>query len=135
MAQVKQQVKELDLIDQVIFTGSMAGSAKIALLHSADLFVLPSYSEGFPMSLLEAAACEVPVVATRTCNFPEVSFSQTGWECDPTAESLTATLSVALQATVSERKQRGENGRSLLEMQYSWSSVIDKISEASKAIC
>ena len=135
LAEVRQQVNALNLADQVIFTGSMAGAAKVALLHSADLFVLPSYSEGFPMSLLEAAACGVPVLATRTCNFPEVSSAETGWECDPTAESLAGTLSIALQATASERKQRGENGRSLLEIRYSWASVIDSISEASQAVC
>ena len=135
LAQIRQLVSDRNLADHVMFTGSISGPAKIALLHSADVFVLPSYSEGFPMSLLEAAACEVPVVATRTCNFPDVSVSETGWECDPTVVSLAATLSIALSATVSERKQRGQNGRRLLEHRYSWSSVINTLSDACKGVC
>src|SRR5262249_26047245 len=74
-------VRSLGLAKQVVFTGPVVGAPKIALLYSADLFVLTSRSEGFPMAILEAMACARPIVATQASNFPEISLSQAGWEC------------------------------------------------------
>ena len=121
--------------EKLLFTGAVTGQSKNALLHSADLFVLPSYSEGFPMSLLEALACEVPVVATRSCNFPEISTHETGWECDATVESLTETLRTALVVSEAERKERGRNGRRLVETNYAWPRIVSTLLEACGAHC
>ncbi len=70
MAVVKQLAGQLGIANQVMFTGQVTGQAKIELLYSADLFVLPSYSEGLPVSLLEAMACEVPVVCNHRMQLP-----------------------------------------------------------------
>jgi glycosyltransferase involved in cell wall biosynthesis len=120
---------------RVLFTGAVTGLTKVSLLHSADLFVLPSYSEGFSMSLLEAMACSVPVVATTACNFPEISEHQAGWECEPCLVSVSRALEHALQVDISGRAQRGRNGRRLIEKKYTWPPIIQQLIEACSAHC
>jgi len=135
LAEVRSLAASLGLADRVMFTGMVQGEAKIRLLHSADLFVLPSFSEGFPMSVLEALACGVPVVATRESNVGEVLSSGGGWECDAEAESLTRMLGQALQAGESERRDRGRAGRRRVEQHYGWPAVVAELERACRAYC
>lgn len=117
------------------FIGAVTGLAKNALLRSADLFVLTSYSEGFSMSLLEALACEVPVVATRACNFTDISRTGAGWECDACLPSVTKTLGAVLSTDALERQQRGRNGRGLVEQSYTWPRIIGRLLDACRTHC
>jgi glycosyltransferase involved in cell wall biosynthesis len=135
LAQVRALARSLGLQDQIVFTGPITGQAKKNLLHSADLFVLPSYSEGFSMSLLEAMACELPVIATHACNFPDISRNDAGWECDSVMDSLAGTLKTALQAPEAERRARGRNGRRLVETSYAWPTIIRQLQQACATYC
>src|SRR5262249_41346384 len=58
--------------DFVQFVGKQPQSEIRDYLSLADLFLLPSQSESFGLSALEAMACEVPVIATRVGGIPEV---------------------------------------------------------------
>ena len=87
------------------------------------------------MSLLEAMACELPVIATHACNFHEISLTQAGWECPATRSSLLATLQTALKACSVERQQRGANGRHLVEDNYSWPSIVSRLIDACRTHC
>ena len=105
------------------------------LLKSADVFVLPSYSEGFTSAILEAMAAALPVVATRECNFPELFQQGGGWECAVTPDSLTDALRLALTASPAERTQRGAAGRCLLERDYTSESVCRQLLQACANYC
>ena len=87
------------------------------------------------MSVLEAMACEIPVVATHACNFPEISQNGAGWECESKVDSVTAALRAALTATDSERRERGRNGRRLVETRYTWPVVIETLQQACATYC
>jgi glycosyltransferase involved in cell wall biosynthesis len=127
--------ESLNLRKDVVFTGPVVGRMKRTLLYSADLFVLPSYSEGFPMSLLEAMACRLPVAATTACNFPEISLAEAGWECQANLDSLLSTLARALAVSDSERRQRGENGKRVVGTRYAWPAIVRHLLEACSKHC
>jgi glycosyltransferase involved in cell wall biosynthesis len=135
LAKIQALARSLGLQNEVVFTGPVTGHSKVQLLYSSDLFILPSYSEGFSMSILEAMACERPVLATLACNFPELSASQAGWECEATAEALAASLKIALGTSDLERQQRGAIGRRMVETRYTWASVIDRLEKACATYC
>ncbi len=109
---------------------AVSGAEKHALLRTADLFVLPSYSEGFPMAVLEAAAHQIPVVQTDECNFPELTAADGAWECRPELGALERALRSAFTAEDRERAERGLRGRELVEKSYSWDQIADQVTAA-----
>ena len=79
--EAEAEARELGLHDKVFFLGKI--DAVAPLLAGADLFLLPSGSESFGLSALEALACGVPVVGTRAGGLPEViRQNETGVLCD-----------------------------------------------------
>jgi len=58
--------------ERLKYAGVLSGDVKVCALTSADVFVLPSYSEGFPMAVLEAMAVRLPLVLTPVGALPEV---------------------------------------------------------------
>jgi poly(glycerol-phosphate) alpha-glucosyltransferase len=132
---LRDLARNFGLERSVTFTGPVTGPVKNSLLHSADVFVLPSYSEGFPMSVLEAMACGVPVLATTASNFPDITSAEAGWECEANLGSVREGLDKALNAPDDERWQRGTNGRRLVEHRYNWSSIVSELLAACAAHC
>ena len=57
-------INKYQISDQVDFIGWVDGSKKAEIFNYASIFCLPSYNEGFPMSVVEAWACGLPVITT-----------------------------------------------------------------------
>jgi glycosyltransferase involved in cell wall biosynthesis len=128
-ATVEKMIAESGCGETCWINPAVSGAEKHSLLRTADLFVLPSYSEGFPMAVLEAAAHRVPVVQTDECNFPELAAAGGAWECRPESESVEKALREALTAEDAERTERGLKGRELVERSYSWDRLAVTVNE------
>ncbi len=72
LARLNETIAALELRDAVTFTGFLADEELAQLLNAAALAVLPSVAEGFGLPAVEAAACGLPVVATRNSPLPEL---------------------------------------------------------------
>lgn len=70
--ELESMVREMGLSDHVIFTGYLAPQDVAGQLATADIFVLPSFAEGVPVSLMEAMASRVPVIAPRVAGVQEL---------------------------------------------------------------
>jgi glycosyltransferase involved in cell wall biosynthesis len=69
---LREQVESLGIRDVVSFRGWLDETQLADALARADIFVLPSYSEGLPNALLEAMAAGLPVVCTSVGAIPDV---------------------------------------------------------------
>jgi glycosyltransferase involved in cell wall biosynthesis len=63
---IAQRVAELGLQDRVGLAGFFEGRSLHDVYSAADIFVFPSYREGFPTAVTEAMAAGLPVITTRT---------------------------------------------------------------------
>jgi alpha-1,3-rhamnosyl/mannosyltransferase len=70
--QIRQAVADAGLEGRVVFTGRMADEDLVHLLNLARVLALPSFSEGFGLPAVEAAACGTAVVATTASPLPKL---------------------------------------------------------------
>jgi glycosyltransferase involved in cell wall biosynthesis len=107
----------------VVFFGPAFGEEKEALLRSADAFILPSFSEGLPMSVLEAWAYVLPVVMTPECNLPEGFAQGAALEIRSGEGSFQGGMRTLIEMTNHERAAMGMRGRRLVEDRFTWPKV------------
>ena len=126
----------------IVFAGPAFGEKKETLLRSADAFILPSLSEGLPMSVLEAWACGLPVLMTDECNLPEGFAAGAAIRIGGTAHadqktkgprdkqiaadgkvSVAEGMRLMMAMTEEERRAMGVRGRVLVEERFTWPKV------------
>ena len=115
-----EQIETLGLTRRVTYVGHVGGERAREVWAAADAFVLPSYSEGFSMAILEALACSLPCLITTACHFSELADAQGAVVVHPKAGEVSKGLQNLLQRSDQERRQLAENGRRLVETQYTW---------------
>lgn len=71
--EARDLVRALEIVNQVDFKGWISGEDKHQLFSKATLFCLPSFAEGFPMSVLDAWAYGLPVITTPVGGIPDVA--------------------------------------------------------------
>jgi glycosyltransferase involved in cell wall biosynthesis len=100
-------------------------------IAGADCIVLPSYREGTPRTLLEAAAMGKPIITTDAVGCREVvDDGVNGYLCEVRdAEDLAAKMLCMIELSPSERAAMGAAGRKKMELQFDESIVIDKYLE------
>lgn len=119
--------------DAVTFTGMVTGSLKYAAFAAANLYVAPSYSEGFSMSVLEGMALGLPCVITTGCNFPEAATAKAAYVVDIDADVIADALIQCLSAP-QQTKAMGDRARTFIFQNYTWDRAAEKLVQVYKAI-
>jgi glycosyltransferase involved in cell wall biosynthesis len=129
LAPFLNQLAALGLSGKVTCLGHVSGERARRAWGAADAFILPSYSEGFSMAVLEALACRLPVVITTACHFPELAEAEAGIVVPPTADGVTDGLRSLLERSPKQRAELGRRGRELVVERYTWNRQAERLAD------
>ncbi len=122
LAEMQRLAAELHL-ERIEFSGALFGKEKWRAYGQADLFVLPTYSENFGMSVAEALAAGTPAIVSRGAPWSGLEKQRAGWWIEIGVDPLVACLEEALARPSSDLAEMGLRGRSWMAAEYSWSHV------------
>lgn len=125
----ERRMRDEGLGRRVTYVGHVGGERARQVWAASDAFVLPSYSEGFSMAVLEAMACRRPSLITTACHFPEADREGAAIVVEPSAAAVTAGLRALLERSDAERSELAERGRRLVEARYTWDRQAARLAE------
>ena len=118
------------IADSVMFVGKQPQSQVREYLSVADLLLLPSQSESFGLTALEAMACEVPVIATRVGGIPElVEDKGCGYLFEIGDVDGMAAASLRVLSEDAERERLGRRGREIAVSRFRTEKIIPQYEE------
>ena len=120
---IEKEVRKRGLEEAVFFLGPLYEGEKVDVLRSSSAFVLPSYSEGLPMSVLEAWSYKLPVLMTRECNLSEGFEARAAIELDLNAAGMAGQLEKLGQMTPAQLDEMAENGYQLVRSKFNWKKI------------
>jgi glycosyltransferase involved in cell wall biosynthesis len=124
----RKRADDLGVSSNVELIGWVSGADKQALLESATVYVLPSYNEGLPMSVLEAMAAGLPVVSTPVGGIPEALHDGVeGFLVQPGNTSALAERLERLLDDASLRQRMGDAARQKVESTFSVGNIVPMI--------
>ena len=112
------RINALGINHQILLTEVVSGGLKDALLAAAETFILPSISEGFSLTLLEAMSAGLPAIYTTECHFPELAACGGGWEIPINKSALVQRLITMTKMDPVSLNEMGRKGRILGREQY-----------------
>jgi len=123
---VQRYFEQANCREAVTFTGMLTGKLKSSALAAANIYIAPSYSEGFSMSILEGMASGLPCIITKGCNFPEAEQAQVAKVVDMDSSAI----ALAMQECLSEpakAQEMGDHAREFIFEHYTWDQVAAKL--------
>ncbi len=134
--ELRAVARELGLTQtQFCITGPLFGPDRDSALAHAHALVLPSLSEGMPMSVLEGMAHGLPVLISDACNLPQVLAHSAGLRANPTQSSLELALDTLAAMTDSERQRMGASGKHLATTSFSWQAIAWSTQQVYNWVC
>ncbi|MBI4267071.1 MAG: glycosyltransferase [Chloroflexi bacterium] len=125
LAALRRLVRELKAEARVLFVGPLYGMAKLEAFVDAEVYVLPSVYETFPVAVLEACACGIPVVITDRCGIAGVIDGRAGLAVPYDADRLRGAISSILENDKLAR-EFGERGKALVRKEFNWAKVAER---------
>lgn len=109
------------------FLGPRFGAEKSECYRACDAFILPSLSEGLPMTVLEAWAYAKPVVMTPECNLAEGFSAEAAVRIGSTPEQIVIGLKQLTEMSDDDRRAMGNRGRTLAATKFSWPQIGERM--------
>lgn len=125
--QLRQDVAELGLTDQVTFAGFVHTDELPDIYRDSDVFVLPSQTESFGLVFAEAMSSSLPVIATTVGGIPElITSGKDGILVAPGRPDLIRGALEKLLLSKSKRRSLGDTGRQRILDKFTWSIVANQ---------
>jgi glycosyltransferase involved in cell wall biosynthesis len=124
-AELRRTVRQYGLESDVVFLGPVFGADKEKLYAGADAVVLASYSEGLPMSVLEAWAFGKPVFMTEHCNLPEGFRAGAAFKVTTDPNNIADVLFNVLR-NPTLLASAGQAGQALAETSFNWIAISEQ---------
>lgn len=122
-------VLKLGLKDFVSFLGPVYGEQKRLELINADAFILPSHSEGLPMSILEAWSYKLPVVMTKACNLPEGFNNNAAIKIERDEIDISEKLEALNRMSCRQLSNMSSNGFLLVKDKFQWAKIAEEMAK------
>jgi len=108
------------------FLGTIPNSRLPSIINQYEMFILPSYFEGNPKSLLEAMSCGIPCIGTNVRGINEIiTHGENGYLCGISSNSIKKAI-IALSNDKQLKNYLGKNAREYILKNCSLESIIDK---------
>jgi len=132
MDELKALAAELNITDRVVFVGRVDRSMTSKYRKIADVFVVPSRSEGLGISFLSTMAAGIPVVTTQEGGIADFLFDAkrnpdqptTGWAVDKENPEQIVEAVTHIMNNPEEAKQVVENAQQLVREKYDWDKIV-----------
>jgi glycosyltransferase involved in cell wall biosynthesis len=131
-AKLAQRIEEKGLAPRVKLAGFVEGTAKTSAFEHADICVLPSFSENFGMTVVEALSHGVPVIASKGTPWSQLSAHEAGLWVANDPESLACAMDELAQKNLQEW---GKRGRAWMRETFDWSAVAQRMASAYRKLC
>jgi glycosyltransferase involved in cell wall biosynthesis len=126
---VRRQIHN-NSVSRVTLEGAMDGEAKFEAFANADLFVLPSQSENFGLTVAESLACRRPVIVTKGAPWAGVVTQGCGWWVDHGVDAMVAALETSLATPDAELDAMGLRGEAWVRAAFSWNGIGQEMARA-----
>jgi len=129
LPKIKAYIQTRPYQQQITLTGAVSREQVPQIMQQCTVYCLPSYGEPFGMSALEAMACGKPVVATNAGGLAHLVPDQGGRKVPPGDAIALAKALIEILASPELQHSMGQHNRALVESQYSWERIIDRLEE------
>ena len=130
---LEARIEQHGLKDRMFIVGPAYGDSKVHALVDAGVFVLPSRQEGFSQAITEAMLCELPIVCTTNCHFPEVEEVGAGIVTPLDVDAIADALA-SVTADPEAARRMGEAGTQLVQSRYAWPMVAAEMVDAYRRV-
>ena len=128
LEEVMSTAKRLGILQSIEYIGAIDDMCKSQIYDSADLFVLPTFSENFGVVVVEALAHGVPVITTHGAPWADLETYGCGWWVEIGAHPLAQALRQSMALSDEDRRKMGERGKAYV-LRYNWDNIAKQTIE------